>query len=60
MQTVLMDFETRVQEINEYFLFVESLIDGRMKLVKSEDNSEQKIRVIDRDLAKTLKANGFL
>jgi MAE_28990/MAE_18760-like HEPN len=60
MQTVISDFNTRVQEINKYFLFIDNLINGTMKLVISEDGVEQKIRGVDRDLAKTLKANGFL
>jgi MAE_28990/MAE_18760-like HEPN len=60
MQTVISDFNTRVQEINKYFLFIDNLINGTMRLVISEDGVGQKIRGVDRDLAKTLKANGFL
>jgi MAE_28990/MAE_18760-like HEPN len=60
MQTVLLDFNTRVQEINEYFLFLEGLINGTTKLAISENGDMQKIKVIDSELAKTLKANGFL
>jgi MAE_28990/MAE_18760-like HEPN len=60
MQTVLSDFNTRVQEVNEYFLFLEGLINGAIKLETLESTGQQKIRSIDRDLAKTLKANGFL
>ncbi|NMG21301.1 MAE_28990/MAE_18760 family HEPN-like nuclease [Brasilonema bromeliae] len=60
MQTVLLDFNARVQEINEYFLFLEGLINETIKLAVSEDGGGQKIRAIDPELAKTLKANGFL
>lgn len=60
MQTVLLDFNTRVQEINEYFLFVEGLINETTKLAVSENGDDQKIKTIDSELAKTLKANGFL
>jgi hypothetical protein len=60
MQTVLSDFNTRVQEINEYFLFLEGLVNRTIKLETLENSGEKKIREIDRDLAKTLKANGFL
>ena len=60
MQTVRADFNIRVQEINRYFLFLDALVNERMKLVTLEDGIERKIRGIDSDLAKTLKANGFL
>lgn len=60
MQTVLLDFNARVQEINEYFLFLEGLINETTKLAISENGDMQKIKVIDSELAKTLKANGFL
>lgn len=60
MQTVISDFNTRVQEINKYFLFLDGLVNETIKLVILEDGVEQKIREIDRDLVKTLKANGFL
>ncbi len=60
MQTVRADFNIRVQEINKYFLFLDALVNERMKLVTLEDGIERKIRGIDSDLAKTLKANGFL
>jgi MAE_28990/MAE_18760-like HEPN len=60
MQTVLLDFNTRVQEINEYFLFLESLVNETTKLVVLGSSNVPNIRAIDPDLAKTLKANGFL
>lgn len=60
MQIVLLEFNTRVIEINEYFSFLEALISGTAKLAILEDGNDRKIESIDRDLAKTLKANGFL
>ena len=60
MQTVLLDFNTRVEEINKYFLLLEGLDNETTKLVTIADSGKQSIRSIDSDLAKTLKANGFL
>ncbi|WP_445247141.1 MAE_28990/MAE_18760 family HEPN-like nuclease [Microcoleus sp. OTE_8_concoct_300] len=60
MQTVLLDFHSRVQEVNQYFVFLEELIKETTKLAVSGDNGEQKITAIDSDLAKILKANAFL
>jgi MAE_28990/MAE_18760-like HEPN len=60
MQTVLLDFNTRVEEINKYFLLIEGLDTETIKLATIEDSDKQTIRSIDNDLANTLKANGFL
>jgi MAE_28990/MAE_18760-like HEPN len=60
MQTVLLDFNTRVEEINKYFLFLEGLDNETTKLATIADSGKQTIRSIDNDLANTLKANGFL
>ncbi|MDJ1180573.1 MAE_28990/MAE_18760 family HEPN-like nuclease [Roseofilum sp. BLCC_M91] len=60
MQTVLLDFQTRVQEVNQYFEFLEGLIQEKTKLVVSGDKGEQKIITINPDLAKIFKANAFL
>ena len=60
MQTVLLDFHTRVQEVNQYFEFLNGLIEKTTKLEVLGDNGEKKIIVIDPDIAKTLKANAFL
>ena len=57
---MLLDFNTRVHEINEYFLFLEGLIREKTKLVILTDNNKQKIKSIDSELAKTLKANGII
>jgi MAE_28990/MAE_18760-like HEPN len=60
MQTVLLDFSTRVTEINDYFSFVEDLLNETMKLATLEESGTQTILTIDSNLSKTLKANGFL
>ncbi len=60
MQTVLIDFNTRAQEVNEYFLFLEGLITESTKLAVLEDNGDRQVKPINSALAKTLKANGFL
>jgi len=60
MQTVILDFQSRVQEVNQYFVFLEGLIQETTKLAVVEDNGEQKITAIDSDLGRTLKANAFL
>ncbi len=60
MQTVILDFHSRVQEVNQYFVFLEGLIQETTKLAVMEDNGEQKITAIDSDLGRTLKANAFL
>jgi hypothetical protein len=60
MQTVIEDFNTRAQEVNEYFLFLEGLIQETTQLSVIGENGEAKIHPINSELAKTLKANGFL
>jgi MAE_28990/MAE_18760-like HEPN len=60
MQTVLLDFDTRVQEVNQYFEFLNGLIQETTKLAVLGDDGEQKITAINSDLAKILKANAFL
>lgn len=60
MQTVLLDFNTRVEEVNKYFSFLEGLINGTTKLAISENIGDQKIKAVDPELVKTLKANAFL
>ena len=61
MQTVILDFNTRVQEVNEYFSFLEGLYNETIKLTLSENIDEEKNKLIDYDLlTKMLKANSFL
>lgn len=60
MNTVILDFNTRVKEVDDYFIFLKSLIQKEIKLAVIDSKSEYKIASLDLDLAKTLKANGFL
>ncbi len=60
MQTVILDFNTRVEEINKYFLFLEELISEKTKLSILDDNGNTQIKEVDSELVKTLKANSFL
>lgn len=60
MNTVIQDFETRVEEVDKYFIFLESLINETTKLAVSDSAGKYKTQSIDSELAKTLKANGFL
>jgi len=60
MNTVLLDFNTRAKEVNDYFIFMESLEKQTTKLAFLDTPGKYKIKSIDPELAKTLKANGFL
>jgi MAE_28990/MAE_18760-like HEPN len=60
MNTVFLDFHTRAQEVNDYFLFIESLDKQTTKLALLDTTGKYQIQSIDLELAKTLKANGFL
>jgi len=59
MNTVLFDFNTRVQEVDDYFIFLEGLIKQTTKL-SIADAGTYKIQSVNAELAKTLRANGFL
>ena len=60
MNTVLLDFNTRAQEVDDYFIFLESLIKQTTKLAVADSAGKDKIQSLNPELAKTLKANGFL
>jgi hypothetical protein len=60
MQTVILDFNTRAREINEYFSFLEGLDNGTIKFAISDNDGGLGIKSIDSELGKTLKANSFL
>ncbi|MFM5890200.1 MAE_28990/MAE_18760 family HEPN-like nuclease [Anabaena sp. AL93] len=60
MQTVILDFNTRVEEVNKYFNFLKELTAENTKLTVLEENGDQTIKPIDPELVITLKANGFL
>lgn len=60
MNTVLLDFNTRAQEVDDYFIFLEGLIKQTTKLAIADSAGKDKIQSLNPELAKTLKANGFL
>ncbi|MCU0546725.1 MAG: MAE_28990/MAE_18760 family HEPN-like nuclease [Oscillatoriaceae cyanobacterium Prado104] len=60
MNTVLLDFNTRAQEVEDYFIFLESLIKQTTKLAVADSDGKHTIHNLNSELAKTLKANGFL
>lgn len=60
MNTVLLDFNTRAKEVDDYFIFLEKLIKQTTKLAVFDTAGAYKMQSLDPELAKTLKANGFL
>jgi hypothetical protein len=60
MNTVLLDFNTRAQEVDDYFIFLDSLIKQTTKLAVADSAGQYQIQSLNPELAKTLKANGFL
>ncbi|BAZ20838.1 hypothetical protein NIES4073_17160 [Kalymmatonema gypsitolerans NIES-4073] len=54
------DFNERSREVNKYFIFLKSLEQGTTKLSMAGKGGSPKIREIDPELIKTLKASGFL
>ncbi|WP_223300647.1 MAE_28990/MAE_18760 family HEPN-like nuclease [Oscillatoria nigro-viridis] len=60
METVLFDFNTRAKDVDDYFIFLESLEKQTTKLAVFDPAGTYKIQSLDPELAKTLRANGFL
>lgn len=60
MNTVFLDFNTRAKEVNDYFIFLESLEKKTTKLAVFDPAGTYKIQSLDPELEKTLKANGLL
>ncbi|MEG3931890.1 MULTISPECIES: MAE_28990/MAE_18760 family HEPN-like nuclease [unclassified Microcoleus] len=60
METVLFDFHTRAKDVDDYFIFLESLEKQTTKLAVFDPAGTYKIQSLDPELAKTLRANGFL
>lgn len=60
MNTVLIDFSIRIQEVDGYFIFLESLIKNTTKLAVLDSYGKYKTQSLSSELEKTLKANGFL
>lgn len=44
MQTVILDFNTRAREINEYFSFLEGLDNGTIKFAISDNDGGLEIK----------------
>lgn len=58
--TLFQDFNKRSKEVSKYFSFLKSLEQGTTKLSMEGISGKNKIRKIDPELEKTLKASGFL
>ncbi|HEY9636408.1 MAG TPA: MAE_28990/MAE_18760 family HEPN-like nuclease [Coleofasciculaceae cyanobacterium] len=58
--TLFQDFNERSREVGKYFIFLKSLEQGTTKLSMEGKGGSPKIREIDSELIKTLKASGFL
>ncbi|AFY40955.1 MAE_28990/MAE_18760 family HEPN-like nuclease [Nostoc sp. PCC 7107] len=58
--TLFQDFNERSKEVSKYFIFLKTLEDGTTKLSMQGKQGNPKIREIDSELIKTLKASGFL
>lgn len=58
--TLFQDFNDRSREVSKYFMFLKSLEQESTKLSMEGKGGIQKIKAIDPDLIKTLKASGFL
>ena len=54
------DFNKRSKEVSKYFIFLKSLEQGTTKLSMTGKGGSPKIREIDAELIKTLKASSFL
>ena len=57
--TLFKDFDERAQEVSKYFFLLKNLEQGSIKLSMGNPNNH-KIKNIDVELEKTLKATGFL
>lgn len=61
MSSVLFqDFNERSKEVSKYFIFLKSLEQSTTKLSMEDRQGKAKIKQIDSELLKTLKASGFL
>jgi MAE_28990/MAE_18760-like HEPN len=61
MNSILVkDFNDRSKEVSKYFIFLKSLEQSTTKLSMNGKRNDSKIKTIDSDLLKTLKASGFL
>lgn len=60
MKNVLLDFNTRAKDVDDYFIFLDSLEKQTTQLALLDITGKYQIHSLDSELAKTLKANGFL
>ena len=60
MNTVLLDFNTRAQEVDDYFIFLHGLSKKTTKLAVADSAGQYQIQSLNDELEKTLKANGLL
>jgi hypothetical protein len=58
--TLLQDFNQRSKEVSKYFIFLKSLEKGTTRLSMQSRGGSLKIKEIDSELIKTLKASAFL
>lgn len=58
--TLLQDFNERSKEVSKYFIFLKNMEQGTIKLSMEGIEGKTKVRNIDSELEKTLKASGFL
>lgn len=58
--TLFQDFNERSKEVSKYFVFMKSLEQGTTKLCIEGIGGTNKIRKLEPELEKTLKASGFL
>ncbi|NEZ60834.1 MAE_28990/MAE_18760 family HEPN-like nuclease [Adonisia turfae] len=57
---VFQDFNERSKEVSKYFIFLKSLEQATTKLSMNDKDDNPKIREVDSELLKTLKASAFL
>ena len=60
MENVLLDFNKRAKDVDDYFIFLDSLEKQTTQLALLDTTGKYEIKSLDPELAKTLKANGFL
>lgn len=58
--TLFQDFNERSKEVSKYFMFLKSLEQGTTRLSMQGQGGIPKVKEIDYELIKTLKASGFL
>jgi hypothetical protein len=58
--TLFTDFNERAKEVSKYFIFMKNLEKHNIKLSMNSRRGIPKIKEIDSELIKTLKASGFL